>query len=363
MSEVSGVGVLIRSLANGGAEKQSILLGKALQQRFPTYLVVLDRTPLHDKHWQKIQDEKIKTVFLEGNLFRKYKQLSDLIRKEHIQYLFSFLPSDTFLAAVAGRLNGVKAVFGGVRNAIIPKHKQKALKLLHNHLLHYSIANCHSGVKNLSQQGFKSSKFVVIHNALEHLPALRERKAHPEVRLVTVGRFVAQKNFLMALRLFRKLLDSSPLPELHYTIIGYGPLEAEIRAEIGRLALEKHVELLINPEQLEEKLWEADIYFCPSLFEGLSNAVMEAMSCALPIVASSVGDNDYLVFDGENGYIHELQDEEGMLNSIKILVSDREKRLAFGQKSREIIQQQFSFQAFSEQYLKLIEAKSVHETA
>lgn len=363
MTEVSGVGVLIRSLANGGAEKQSILLSKALQHVFPTYLIVLDTTPLHDKHWQKIEEEKIKTVFLEGNLLSKYRQLSDLIRKQHIHYLFSFLPSDTFLAAVAGRLNGVKAIFGGVRNAMIPRHKQIALKLLHNHLLHYSIANCYAGVRNLSEQGFEPSKFIVIHNALEHLPFPRERKDGNGIRLVTVGRFVAQKNFLMALRLFKKLLLASSLPELRYTIIGYGPLEADIRAEIQRLALQEHVELLINPDHIEEKLWESDIYLCTSLFEGLSNAVMEAMSCALPIVATRVGDNDYLVRNEENGYIHDLQDEEGMLNSMKILILDKAKRATYGAKSRAIIRQKFGFQTFQEQYLKLLEAPSVHETA
>lgn len=363
MSEEVGVGVLIRSLANGGAEKQSILLCKALQSHFPTYLVILDSTPLHDKHLQKIKEENIEAVFLEGNRFRKYKELSYLIKQQHIQYLFSFLPSDTFLAALAGRLNGVNAIFGGIRNAIIPWHKQIALKILHNHFLHYSISNCHSGVKNLSQRGFNASKFIVIHNALEILPEHIDRESNDNVRIITVGRFVAQKNFFLALRLFRKLLDTTHLSQLHYTIIGYGPLEGEIRAEIKRLNLEEKVELLINPPHIEEKLWEADIYLCTSLFEGLSNAVMEAMSCELPIVASKVGDNEYLVHHGENGYIHELEDTEAMLNSLKVLATDQVKRHSFGKKSREIIQQKFSFSTFKKQYLKLIEAESIHETA
>jgi len=366
MSDVSGVCVLIRSLANGGAEKQSILLTKALADKYPTCLVVLDREPLHPKHLEKIEKEQLQVIFLEGNLWQKFGMFTRLAETNNISVLFSFLPSDTLLAAVAGRYFGVRYIFGGLRNAYVPWKKRIALRFLHNYLLDYSISNCHSGVRSLAAQGFKADKFIVIHNALERLSAYQPKQTSgSEIHLITVGRFVDQKNYSLALRLFKKLLDDKSLPKLQYTIVGYGPREPQIRQMIAALGLQENVRLVINPDQVSPLLLGADIYLSTSLFEGLSNAIMEGMEHGLPIVATRVGDNDYLVEEGKNGYLHEISDEEGMLSSLKILISDRASREKMGQQSIDRIVAHFSFEAFRQKYIDLIEQKLtlLHETA
>jgi glycosyltransferase involved in cell wall biosynthesis len=367
MSDTTGVCVLIRSLANGGAEKQSVLLTKALDEKYPTYLVVLDQLPLHPKHLDKIKQENLQVVFLKGNLWQKLNMFAELIRSKNISALFSFLPSDTLLAAVVGRYLGVKHIFGGLRNAYVPWKKRIPLRFLHNYLLDYSISNCHSGVKSLVQQGFRSEKFIVIHNALEHqLKPLPDVKINAYVDLITVGRFVDQKNYPLALRIFKKLLETSPSAHLlRYTIIGYGPREQQIRDLIVDLGLEDRVRLMINPKNVGQLLASADIYLSTSLFEGLSNAIMEGMEYGLPVVATRVGDNDYLVNKGKNGYLHDVKDEEGMLNSLHKLVRDRDKRIRMGKCSQDIISSNFSFPAFQKKYFELIEQKMTlsHETA
>jgi len=366
MSHSIGVCVLIRSLANGGAEKQSILLTKALSSKYRTYLVVLDKEPLHPKHLDKIQQDQLNIIFLEGKPWHKFSKFTHLARSKNISVLFSFLPSDTLLAAVAGRYLGIPYIFGGLRNAYVPWRKRIALRLMHNYLLDYSISNCHSGVSSLAQQGFKKDKFLVIHNALE------SQSRHSNVginecpiHLVTVGRFVDQKNYSLALQLFKKLKEDQALPEIRYTIIGYGPREQQIRLLIDELGLEKHVNLVINPDRVDRYLQTADIYLSTSLFEGLSNAIMEGMDHGLPVVATRVGDNNYLVDEGVNGFLHDIKDENGMLHSLRKLVLDEKLRQQMGDLSMKIIEASFSFTAFRKKYIELIEEKMMasHETA
>jgi glycosyltransferase involved in cell wall biosynthesis len=184
------------------------------------------------------------------------------------------------------------------------------------------------------------------------------------VNIITVGRFVEQKNYPLALRLFKQLKDAGDLPPMRYTIIGYGPLEKQIRDLIRQMGLEDDVRLLINPGQVDKHLAQADIYLSTSLFEGLSNAIMEGMSHGLPVVASRVGDNEHLVHEGKNGFLHSVEDEAGMYGSLRKLVWDQLLRQQFGLQSALIIQRDFSFCGFQQKYIDLIEDQRIplHET-
>ncbi|MEM9674791.1 MAG: glycosyltransferase [Bacteroidota bacterium] len=360
MAGVPGIGVMIRSLANGGAEKQSVLLAQALQAHYPTFLIILDKQPQHPKHWKKIQQEGIQAIFLEGAVWQKIGQFTQLIRQHSLQHLFCFLPSDTLMATIAGRLSGVDpTIYGGIRNDKIPWRKKLALKWLHNYVLDHSISNCHAGVSNLVKEGFNRDKFIVIHNALERIPENLQKEPSEAVRIVTVGRFVAQKGFHQALRIMQYLRNQIGVTNFTYTIIGYGKLEAEIRQMIIDLGLTSHVQLLVNPDNVLADLSRSDIYLCTSSFEGLSNAVMEAMNCRLPIVATEVGDNNYLVKPEKNGYLHNIQDVPGMAGSLATLTANPSLRVAYGENSRQIIQERFTFSAFQKKYLQLLNTETV----
>src|SRR5664280_952701 len=82
-----------------------------------------------------------------------------------------------------------------------------------------------------------------------------------------------------------------------YLIVGYGPLEKEIRHLAEELNLQKEVEILINPPNIPDILKTCNIYLSASLYEGLSNSIMEAMVAGLPVIATNVGDNCYLIKD------------------------------------------------------------------
>ncbi len=347
--------VIIRSLANGGAEKQSLLLAKALQKHHNTFMVAVSDNPAHKKHLDFIEREGINFTFLTGNAVAKVLQLSSFLKKNHIDTIFSYLPSDTLFAAIGGKMAGVKHLYGGVRNAKMPGKKLQVLKLLHNHVLDYSIANCYSGKDNFVEKGFRPDNMIVLPNALELNQELILREEKKELTILSVGRFVPQKDYHTAIKAIAELshqLDGKYA--LKYHIVGYGELENELRQWIADCQMGSNVKLIINPANIWDYYESADIYLCTSLFEGLSNAIMEAMSYSLPIIATRAGDNDRLVRPNENGYLVNTEDVATIISYLKELIASHELRLQYGKKSYDIIKDEYTFQAFQQNYLNLI---------
>ena len=141
---------------------------------------------------------------------------------------------------------------------------------------------------------------------------------------------------------------------LKYYLVGYGPMEIEIRALVSDLDLGNNVVILINPAGIPEILKSCDIYLSTSLFEGLSNSIMEAMVAGLPVVATDVGDSRYLVRDGYNGFIVQCRDINVIAEKLDYLVNNENERVGFGNNSYSLIGKEFSESKLIDNYIKLI---------
>jgi glycosyltransferase involved in cell wall biosynthesis len=92
-----------------------------------------------------------------------------------------------------------------------------------------------------------------------------------------------------------------------------------------------------------EKLYPAcDVTALPSLFEGTPNVALESMACGVPVVATDVSDNAYIVRSGETGYLVRLGDSEGFANRLLALASDSALRSSMGAAGRSWVEQEFS---------------------
>ena len=113
-------------------------------------------------------------------------------------------------------------------------------------------------------------------------------------------------------------------------------------------------EILINPDNISQFLNKADIYLSTSLFEGTSNSIMEGMNANLPIVATNVGDNSYLVSNGENGFLAEKRDIDALAHHLEILVMNKEMCQQFGKRSKEKLYNNYSLNTFRDSYIQTI---------
>jgi glycosyltransferase involved in cell wall biosynthesis len=108
---------------------------------------------------------------------------------------------------------------------------------------------------------------------------------------------------------------------------------------------------------IPEVLKSADIFVLPSYSEGLSNALMEAMSSGCACVATDVGGNAYLIQNGVSGFLYPAGDREALAGHLRRLVEDPAKRLAIGAAARKRIDEQFSWKVVGERYKKLFEGE------
>jgi glycosyltransferase involved in cell wall biosynthesis len=356
--------VFIPTLESGGAEKQAVLLTKALQSEFNSILVVWKGNLVAPKFMSYIDDNEIQTIFLKGNLILRFYNLYLLLKTAKVRFIFNFLASNNFFGTLAGKLAGVSTIMGGIRNADIPRLKLMLQRCLHNHFLDFTIFNNYVGKENLIKKGFEKGKCIVIPNCFElsSEPIVRDNK--DLVTIISLARFVPQKDFHTALMAIHYLVNKINIKsiDIKYCIVGYGEQEKIIQAWITELGLEKHVKIFINPKNALDILKESDIFLSSSLFEGTSNSIMEAMSFSLPIVATDAGDNKYLVENNKNGFISPIKNYEQLAKNLAKLVENYELRNELGLYGYHKVKNDYSMAAFRNQYLTLIE-KVAHESS
>ncbi len=355
MSFRKSVCLTITSLAIGGAEKQCLLLAKALQPRHDVFVVIIQPQPRHPGHLAMITEAKTEHYFLQGNPLRRIKHFAALLNKKKPDFILSFLPADNFYAAIAGRLAKVPCKAGGIRNDRMHPLKAILMRFLHNRIFDFSISNSFSGARFFIEKGFCPEKMRVVHNGIviNTQPFARAPKA--EMTIVSAGRFVPQKDYETALKSIARLKEICP-PEtqIRYQIIGFGPDENLLRSQVEKYGLQQEVALIVNPSNLPELYRQADIYLCTSTFEGLSNAVMEAMMFSLPVVATRVGDNEHLVSHGTTGFLTETKDFQAIAQHLQALALSHTDRIRMGQAGYGHLKQNFSYEAFQKKYLEIV---------
>ena len=354
--ETKGPSVLIlcKTLLKGGAEKQAIILAKLLSHdNIAVTLVVWKGKKIDADNLGFIEAHGINCIYLRGNIFNKFLCIVRLIKQQQINLVLSYLTLANTIAGLTKLFASDLVTVGGIRSDNLPYLKLIVERLFHNRINDATVFNSFMAMRGFEERGFTREKSIVIHNAIS-VPALdRNYRTGNELTIVSVARFVKSKDFSTALQSFKLLLENNQNRKLTYHIVGYGYRESEIRRLVRHLGLEKDVRILIRPANVFDILLNSDIYLCTSIFEGLSNSIMEAMAAGLPVVATDVGDNKYLVRDSYNGYLAPRKDVESITSGIQALIDSADKRREYGKNSYSKIMDEFSEEKMLAGYYKL----------
>lgn len=176
-----------------------------------------------------------------------------------------------------------------------------------------------------------------------------EIKLNDPPHIVFAGRFVPQKNPLLVPRVLATLKD------LHWecSMLGDGALLEETRAEIAHLGLSDRVHLpgWVTPQAVLDEFARADILFMPSRSEGLPVVGVQALACGLALVVGRAGGFADLV-DG-NGFLHAPDDTNGLVSSLRSLLSNPTALLSARQKSITLAQN-FDIEHVVDEYEKVL---------
>lgn len=349
------IAIFTSTLGSGGAEKQAALLAFTLSKHFNVHFIALHDTKEKSCIVTEILNSKpnIKVYILTGSLPQKLKSYARILRSNHIFCAFNYLTACDFWGSIVERFCGVKQIFNGIRNSKISGYKNLLELFSHNFIATKTIFNCYSGELQFKKIGFNPKKCITIPNCYPKIAdVINKSSDRKTLHIITVGRFHPQKDYETAIKAISLLKSHNA--NIIFDICGYGKLESQIKQWIKNYNIEDITHLYIKPNNIPELLQNADIYLSTSLYEGTSNSIMEAMNWCLPIIATNVGDNEYLIKEGTNGFLSPIKDVATLTKSIQYLIDNPQKRITMGKNSNNLLKQNYSLDLFEKRYLKLI---------
>ena len=345
--------IFTQSLLPGGAEKQAVILAETLQQKYKPIVITFYNSGKRTVLEKRLIDRNITIKRLVGAYPYKLYSLGRFFFQERPRIIFSFLLLPNIIAGIIGKITGVNYIIGGIRNAFLNQSKERLYRFTHNYLNDLTIYNNYRGYIHYSKRGFKKEKSVVITNCITNISKTHIRKNNKKIRILSVGRFVQQKDWISALEAIKDL--KLIFKQIKYYIVGYGPNDYIIRKWITDNKSGDYMELFEEPDDIKQFYVKADVFLQTSLFEGVSNVVLEAMNNCLPLVTTDVGDNNKLVIDGYNGFLCKPKDVKRITSSIYELCISYNKRINYGLNSHSLLEQNHSHKIFKKAYLNLID--------
>lgn len=227
-----------------------------------------------------------------------------------------------------------------------------------------TIATNSSGVVDFyAGHGIDRSKFTVIPNGIAPFAPrervlrgelLRELGLPPNAKLVgTVGRLWPQKNMkdlIWAIDLVRCLRDDA-----HLLIIGDGPQRWRLERFRAQTHTENFVHFLGERDDVARLLPHFDVFCLASSYEGQSNAIMEAMSAGIPVVASDIPGNRDLVVPEVTGEIVGVGDRAGFAKAIRTFLDEPNRARQYGQAGQARMLEEFSIEKMVARHIELYE--------
>jgi glycosyltransferase involved in cell wall biosynthesis len=271
-----------------------------------------------------------------------------------------------FLGRIVGRLASVPVVITSRRNVDIGGDLRELLNRWTSSLDDAVVAVCESARElEIERSRVVPDKVITIYNGVAVARfAVSNRRAAAHVRetfgipleaplLGSVCRLHLQKGYADLLTALTRV--QARVPAVRLLLVGEGELRSQLEAQAQAMGLSEAVIFAGARTDVPEILAGLDVFVLPSLWEGMSNAVLEAMAAGLPVVATGVGGTPEVVVDGVTGLLVAAGDAGALARSLTRLLCDPELRRRMGQAGRERVAQRFTVGRMVEQTQRLYE--------
>lgn len=292
--------------------------------------------------------------------FTVVPRLAALLRRVNADVVHSFLFDATIASRLAGRLAGRPAVIGSERNTNYKLKRSNFIALkATQRCSHLTIANSRAGADfNSRLFGQPKNRYRVVHNGVD-VQRFRPRdgietrqKLGLSARQPVVGMFASfkpQKNHLLWLRAARQVIQR--VPDVKFVFVGdelykgmsdSTEFKKTINRTVDEMGLRQHCLFVGNRTDVENYYPVCSVTVLPSLFEGTPNVALESMACGVPVIASNVSDNAYIVPDGKVGYVVGLNDENALADRVSRILLDRALGVEMSTNARVWVSSEFS---------------------
>ena len=316
----------ISALSGGGAERVTCNLANymAEQGHQVEILTMAEREPadsLKDtvKHVPLLTNKEYKNKII--NNVKRVLRLRKYMKSQKVDAYVVMLPKTTRLMLNFRELTNSKIIVSErVDPKLYDKKTQNALRKLSSRADGYVFQT--DEIASWYAPYLKGVESRVIPNAINPAFIRKEFAGEREKKIVAVGRLAEQKNFPLLIKAFSKISDKF----LDYKLVFYGKgeLQRQLEQQAEELGVKERVEFYGFCSNLAEQLEKASMFVLSSNYEGMPNALMEAMAVGVPCVSTDCGGGGakFLIKDGENGLLVPQRDEEKMACAMEKILSN-----------------------------------------
>jgi glycosyltransferase involved in cell wall biosynthesis len=365
--------LMARALEGGGSERQLREIAKSLDRsRFQPHAGCF-RPEGAGRH--ELEAAGVPVVhfpvysFVSPSAVSGAFQLMRYVRRHKIRLIHTFDYPTTVFAVPAGRFLTSAAVLSSQRSHrdLIPPGYRRLVRMTDN-LVDGIVVNCDFVQRHLEQEErVPASRIQLCYNGID-LETFRAAEAPRPPELApdsfVIGVVCAlrpEKGLSTLLEAFARVRRLRAGMKL--AIVGDGPMLEPLQAKARALGIREDCVFARATFEVTEWLRAMDIFVLPSLSEALSNALMEAMACGCPVVASNVGGNPELVRNGETGLLFKPGDVERLAVALQVLVENQSLRERLADAGAKFVQERFSIRASAERmgeiYEQLLRSRGV----
>jgi sugar transferase (PEP-CTERM/EpsH1 system associated) len=364
----------------GGLENGVVnLINRMPREDWRHAILALDRVaPAFIRRVQRTDVEYVELAKPPGHLLRHYPKLAKIFKRmqpaivhtRNLGALEATVPA--WIAGVPVRIHGEHGWdIDDIRGA---SSKQRLVRRLYRPFVSTYVAlSDHLRTYLVDRVGVRPAAVVNICNGVDtqrFKPSSAERSAIAgspftarDLWLVgTVGRLAAVKDQVNLARAFVRAreLDPEARDKMRLVVVGDGPTRGAVEHVLRDAAAGPYAWLAGERNDIDEIMRGLDSFVLPSLAEGISNTILEAMASGLPITATDVGGNPELIEDGVTGRLVPAADPERLADAMLEDFRDRRSAMRHGRAARDAAERRFSLDRMVADYCALYQRELAH---
>lgn len=282
---------------------------------------------------------------------KAYRKINKIIKNEKINVLDCHNAIVSVFARLAAKKNGIKKVLYTPHSFFFYKGCPKKNEIIYKKVEEY-FARYTDTLICINKEDYEVALNMPIRgkalyvpgvgvdvNKIKNISVMRKKYCDEfnipidSFIMISVGELIERKNHILALRAFKE----ANIDDSYYLICGIGKLKDKLKEEAKKLNIEDKVIFTGYRYDVIQIMKSADLYVFPSFQEGLPVALMEAMACGLPCIASRIRGNVDLIDEEQGGFLFNPNDYIDVSKKMKVISEDKEMRMKFGKYNTEKI--------------------------
>ncbi|MDX1522491.1 MAG: glycosyltransferase family 4 protein, partial [Anaerolineae bacterium] len=298
-----------------------------------------------------------------------------LCRREKFDIVHTHTSKGGFLGRIAARLAGVPLVIHTAHGYVFNETDSKIAALVYTYLERLATYFCDLIISVNDEERLIAidkkvagpDKIVTILNGIDvskyenatPSEALRHEldPSGNAILIGTTGRLMPQKGLAYFLQAMPIILEACP--SACFVSAGDGPLEAELKRLADKLGIADRCRFLGFRKDIPELLACFDIFVLPSLWEGLSISLLEAMAASNPVVTTNIKGTREVITDGVDGLLVEPASPAALAKAVISLIHDKARAQALARTAKQKINDSFREEVMIERTLALYDREAV----